>query len=293
LPTFHRHPEKAPPLVSVIVATLDRPEMLNGCLRSIFEQTYDHFEIIVVNDGGTDVGDVVHCWNTRNNIIYLRHPRTKGVAAARNSGIQAAGGEYIAYVDDDDRYYPEHLETLVKSLETSDAQVAYSDAIRAHQKFVNGKYLTYRIDAPYSLDFDPDRILVRNFIPTLCILHRSDCLEKTGLFDESLQVLEDWDLWIRMSRHFRFVHIRKATCEYSWRAGGGSLTSRRGRKAFYRTVGDIYGKYRALALANPRVAAGQRNYLRNAKMLLRLSTLLGERSRAFQSILAILEKVYL
>jgi len=282
----------AQPLVSVIVPTFNRPEVLNECLRSIEGQTFRHFEVVVVNDGGADVGNVVARWNTRGNIRYIRHPEHRGPAAARNTGIRAATGDYIAYLDDDDLYYPNHLETLVNFLESTGCRAAYTDAVRAHQKRVAGKFVVCKRDIPFSLDFDAERILVRNFIPTLCILHARDCLLESDLFDESLPVLEDWDLWIRISRRFPFAHIRSATCEFSWRPNGESLTSG-GRETFCRTVEVIYGKYRELARANPRVAAGQRRYLRNAKALLRLSMLLGERSRAFQTFLGLLEKTYL
>lgn len=282
----------AQPLVSIIVPTFNRPEALSDCLRSIEGQTFRHFEVVVVNDGGVDVANVVARWNARGAINYIRHPENRGPAAARNTGIRAATGDYIAYLDDDDLYYPDHLETLVNFLESTGCRAAYTDAVRAHQKRVAGKFLVCKRDIPFSLDFDANQILIRNFIPTPCILHSKDCLRESDLFDESLPVLEDWDLWIRISRRFPLAHIRKATCEFSWRPGGESLTSG-GRETFCRTVEVIYGKYRELARANLLVAAGQRRYLRNAKALLRLSMLLGERSRAFQTLLVILEKTYL
>jgi len=282
----------SPPLVSVIVPTFNRPEMLGDCLRSIEGQTFRDFEVVVVNDAGVDVEDVVARWNKRGNMHCIRHPENRGLAAARNTGIRAARGEFLAYLDDDDLFYPDHLETLAGCLRSGNPRVAYTDAVRAHQRMEAGGYRVYRRDIPYSLDFDPQRLLVRNIAPVLCFLHPKACLEETGLFDESLPVLEDWDLWIRMSRRFPFTHIRKATCEYSWRPDGGSMTSG-GREVFCRTVEVVYGKHRDLALADPRVAATQRTYLRNAKLLLRLSRVLGEQSRVFRSLLRILEKIYL
>lgn len=212
------------PLVSVIVPTYNRPDTLVETLRSIQSQTYQNYEIIVVNDAGMDVENVVSLLNRNGNITYIKHSKNKGLAAARNTGIKTAKGKYIAYLDDDDIFYQDHLETLVKFLETSDHKIAYTDAYRAHQEPENGKYVTKKRDVPYSLDFDYDRILMGNFIPVLCIMHEKSCIEKVGTFDETLRSHEDWDLWMRMSREFQFAHIKNITCEFSWRQDGSTMT---------------------------------------------------------------------
>src|SRR5205085_178094 len=107
---------------------------------SIFAQTYRDFEIVVVNDCGTDVQDVVHEVAAREGggrISYVSHAVNRGLAAARNSGLGVARGKYIAYLDDDDRFYPEHLETLVEFLEHGHP-VVYSDALRVLQQKRDG-----------------------------------------------------------------------------------------------------------------------------------------------------------
>src|SRR3972149_702276 len=111
---------KSIPLVSIIVPTWNRSEMLAEALKSIHNQTYPHFEIIVVNDGGMDVAGIISSLNTKNNIRYLVNERSRGAAAARNEGFRVAKGKYIAYLDDDDIYYPDHLATLVSFLENSE-----------------------------------------------------------------------------------------------------------------------------------------------------------------------------
>ena len=82
-------------------------------------------------------------------------------------------------------------------------------------------------DVAYSVDFNPNRILWENFIPTLCVMHRKSCWEQVGGFDESLEVLEDWELWIRMSRLYPFMHLPTVTCEFRWRDDGSSTTTAR------------------------------------------------------------------
>jgi len=242
------------PLVSVIVPTHNRPERLAEALKSILEQSYQNLEIIVINDAGADVENIISYLNQRKNITYIKHSQNRGLAAARNTGIKVARGKYIAYLDDDDLFYPNHLETLVNYLETTDYKVAYTDAYRAHEKKEKGKYAVVNRDVPYSFDFDYDRILVGNFVPVLCFMHEKSCLEEAGFFDEGLTTLEDWDLWIRMSRKFKFAHIKEITCEFSWRIDGTTMTSSR-QMEFRRSSQVIYEKYSDYAKNNPRVSA--------------------------------------
>ncbi|MGE5799190.1 MAG: glycosyltransferase, partial [Syntrophaceae bacterium] len=218
-------PVTNPPLVSVIVPTYNRPDQLVAALKSILAQTYRNVEIIVVNDCGTDVEPRISSLNQDRSITYVKHGKNRGLAAARNTGIKVARGKYIAYLDDDDLFYPPHVETLVRALESGEYKVAYTDAYRAHQEKRNGEYAVTKRDVPYSFDFDYDRILTTNFIPVLCFMHERACVEETGLFDESLKRLEDWDMWIRMSRKFKFAHIKELTCEFSWRTDGTTMSS--------------------------------------------------------------------
>ena len=213
------------PLVSVIVPTYNRPEQLLAAVESILAQTYRNLEIIVVNDCGVDVEPKVSALNQRHSITYVKHAENRGLAAARNTGIKVARGKYIAYLDDDDLFYPRHVETLVRALESGEYKVAYTDAYRAHQEKKNGRYVVTKRDVPYSFDFDYDRILTTNFVPVLCFMHERSCVEETGLFDESLKRLEDWDMWIRMSRKFKFTHVKEVSCEFSWRTDGSTMSS--------------------------------------------------------------------
>jgi GT2 family glycosyltransferase/glycosyltransferase involved in cell wall biosynthesis/radical SAM superfamily enzyme YgiQ (UPF0313 family)/MoaA/NifB/PqqE/SkfB family radical SAM enzyme/cytochrome c-type biogenesis protein CcmH/NrfG len=233
------------PLVSVIVPTYNRPDTLMETLRSIFQQTYQHLEILVVNDAGADIEDVISFMNEDRRITYVKHDRNRGLAAARNTGLKLAKGKYIAYLDDDDLFSPHHLETLVNHLESSKFRVAYTDAYRAHQTKKDGKYVILKRDVPYSFDFDENRLLKENYIPVLCILHEKSCLEDVGCFDETLRSHEDWDLWIRLSRKFKFIHLKEITCEFSWRDDNTNLTylNRKDMDATRKIVSDRGKKY--------------------------------------------------
>ncbi|CUQ67235.1 glycosyltransferase [Candidatus Nitrospira inopinata] len=244
------------PTVSVIVPTCNRPDRLRETLQSVLAQSYRDFEIIVVNDGNVDVSSVIGALNTDDRITLIKHDRNRGLAAARNTGIRVARGKYIAYLDDDDRYLPDHLETLVTVLEKGQCKAAYSDAWRVHEQYEEGRYVEVGRDVPYSQDFSFPHLLVMNYFPVLCVMHERSCLEEVGFFDESLFAHEDWDLWIRMAEKFPFIHVKKVTAEFTWRTDGSSMTSST-RHTYYRTTDIIYQKYRPLAERFPGVLAAQ------------------------------------
>jgi GT2 family glycosyltransferase/Tfp pilus assembly protein PilF/glycosyltransferase involved in cell wall biosynthesis len=266
-------PSSSSPLVSIIVPTYNRPDLLVQALESIIGQTFQNFEIIVINDGGIDPRPLTINLTTENNIQYLSHNENKGVSAARNSGLRIAKGKYIAYLDDDDLFYPEHVTTLVTFLEESYYKVAYTDSYRAFQSQASGRYEVVRRELAYGIDFDNDRILVDNFVPVLCFMHEKGCIEESGYFDESLRRHEDWDLWIRMSRKFRIAHIPKVTCEFSCRVDGSSMIAGT-VPMFLATKTAIYEKYRGLA--SPDVQRRQRadmwEFMRHLYAFLELRT---------------------
>jgi tetratricopeptide (TPR) repeat protein/glycosyltransferase involved in cell wall biosynthesis len=244
------------PLVSVILPTHNRPEMLATAISSILTQTMQSFEIIVINDAGTDVLPALEKFTGKGNIRHIVHDSNQGLAAARNTGIRAARGKYIAYLDDDDIFYPNHLETLTGFLESHDCRVAYTDANRALQhKTVDG-FVTVKREVLHSRDFNYDAILVDNFIPVLCVMHEKDCLSLSGMFDESLPRHEDWDLWIRMSRQERFSHLPAVTCEFTYRPDSSGMTSST-LPLFLKTHTAVCRKHKGLAANKPLVQSNQ------------------------------------
>ena len=242
---------KEPPLVSVIVPTHNRPALLGRTIESILKQTYLHYEIVVVNDAGDAVEGIVTALNTANNIMYLRHKKNAGLAAARNTGIRAARGSLIGYLDDDDIYYPDHLETLVDVIAREKTRAAYADSLAACQKLVNGQWETYERKLVFSIDFNTDLIFIRNLFPVLCMVHEKKCLDEAGYFDESLATHEDWDLWIRLSRICTPYHVKKVTSEYLRREGANGQMTTDPKSNFNETRKAIFAKYRPLIAHRP------------------------------------------
>jgi glycosyltransferase involved in cell wall biosynthesis len=240
--------ETTNPIISVIIPTYNRPEQLLTAVQSVREQSLTALEIIVINDCGVDVSKILQMLNDPR-IVYIQHDNNKGLAASRNTGIRASKGIYIAYLDDDDRYFPHHLQTLINSLSNTQYKIAYSDSYRAYKFLDNGKLITIKKDCPYSIDFDKDLLLVKNIIPSNCIMHQKSCLDNIGTFDETLSSHEDWDLWIRLSREFIFLHVKEVTCEFSWRFDGSTMTSS-GEDDYLQTRKIIYQRYEKYAINN-------------------------------------------
>ncbi|HBL27335.1 MAG TPA: hypothetical protein DD490_10925, partial [Acidobacteria bacterium] len=208
------------PLVSVIVRTRDRPELLAEALASLAEGSYRRAEVVLVNDGGAP--PVVPA-DYPLPVVRVDRAVSGGRATAAQAGVEAAHGTYVTFLDDDDLAAPEHLETLVGLVRAAGVRVAYTDAAVA----------VYALDPadpqgwscrerrlPYSRDFDPDVLLVDNYIPfNTLLIERALCAE-VGPFDPSLPFFEDWDFLIRLAALSPFHHLAQVTCEYRHFRGG-------------------------------------------------------------------------
>jgi glycosyltransferase involved in cell wall biosynthesis len=237
-----------PPVVSVVVPTYNRPDMLKEAVASVLGQTLTSLEVVVVNDGGDDLTELLESFHD-DRIVYLRLPERRERSAARNTGIRAARGQYIAYLDDDDLYYPDHLATIISFMREQRVQAAYSDAYRARQQMVDGTYVTVDRTVLYADEFDREELLCINFIPILCMVHERSCLEKAGMFDESLRTHEDWDVWIRIACHYPIRRVPHVTCEYRVR-DDLTNTSTRHKANLVSSQKEVYQRYRN-ELKNP------------------------------------------
>jgi glycosyltransferase involved in cell wall biosynthesis len=218
----------AAPAVSVILPTKDRPAFLARALDSLATQTFTDFEVQVVNDGGEDITPVLEPFRARGlRITAHRHPVSRGQAASRNTGIAAARGTWIAYLDDDDLYHPDHLQVLVETLTRTGAQVAYTDSERVVEEEVSGRWEERSRELAMSHPFDREHFLRDNLTPVNNVMHARACWEAVGPHDETLPVLEDWDYWIRLSRRWDFLHIPQVTAEVRWRQSGANITFQR------------------------------------------------------------------
>ncbi len=207
--------KKKNPLVSVIVRTKDRPKLLKSALQSIANQIYRPIEVVLVNDGGCDL-EAEELKDILGDIFlnYIRLEENKGKSHAGNVGIENAQGDYIGFLDDDDEFYPDHLQILTQKLIYSPLKIAYTDAEiffielnkedKIKEKF---KYVAH------SEDFSPGILLVQNYIPFMCLLFHKEVFNQTR-FDEGFEIFEDWILLINLSQKYWFEHIKKVTAKY-------------------------------------------------------------------------------
>lgn len=233
---------KKTPLVSIIIPTYNRPLLLAEALKSISSQTLTDFEAIIINDAGIDVSHVVEAFND-SRLTYLEHSINKGLPASRNTGIRHAKGKYIAYLDDDDVFLPEHLAILTTVLMNSAYKVAYTDLEYIYKKIEKDQVIIYDKKPGYSYQFDRQRLLVENLMAVMCVMHEKSCLDSAGLFNETLDRAEDWDLWIRISKNTPFVHIPLVTTQYVMTEGCNQMVTN--WKGFYlNAILKIHAWYR-------------------------------------------------
>jgi len=185
------------PLVSVIIPTYNRSSLVSEAVDSVLKQTFTDFELIVIDDGSTDKtaegldpskGRLVYCF--QNN---------RGVSAARNQGLRLARGQWIAFLDSDDLWLPEKLETQIRFFSQSpEALICQTEEIWIR----NGRRVNPRKKhQKFSGDiFAPSLRLC--LVSPSAVMIKKEVFEQVGLFDEGLPVCEDYDLWLRISAHF-------------------------------------------------------------------------------------------
>jgi glycosyltransferase involved in cell wall biosynthesis len=216
----------ASPRVSVVVPTLRRPQRLWRALASVGTQDYPDVELIVVNDGGVNVGAVVARYEREYTrpACYIDLPVHHGVAAARNAGVAAASGAILAFLDDDDRYLPDHLARMVAVLVGQpEAALVYEDILIEVEAVDSDDaepsvIATCRMGLPYD-----EQIFNRDdYIPPSVWALRRETFDAIGGFDESLTLCEDWDFLLRLRRLGALSYIPGAIgTGYSVRQGGG------------------------------------------------------------------------
>lgn len=206
--------------VSVIIPTYNRAHLVGRAVQSVLNQTYQNFEVIVVDDGSVDNTEEV-VKNFNNEIIrYIRHKENGGGAAARNTGIREAEGEYIAFLDDDDEWLPEKLKKQISLFDdkSSELGVVYAGLIRVDEtgEYVGKQHICVPdIHVPEKRGWIYEDLLLKDYVGTTStVLVKKECFEKVGLFDESFSGAEDWDMWIRIAKIYQFDFIESPLIKY-------------------------------------------------------------------------------
>lgn len=249
-------------LVSVIIPTYNRPDLLIRVIRSVKEQTYKNIEIIVINDAGKEVSDIVNFFSEELNIVYIRYGQNRKHAGARNVALRVARGDIICYLDDDDVFLPDHVERVVDELlRAPEAKFVYTKAVYVIESYGRGQpHEVDRTDPHGESFYSKERLHVCNYIPINTWGHWKHVIEEVGFFDESLDTFEDWDFLLRCSRSFDLVHIPVVTVEVHQRLDPDNVL-RRERPKFLETYRLLYSRYDDMG--NPEIRQGRERMLQS------------------------------
>jgi GT2 family glycosyltransferase len=204
------------PNVSVIIPTYNRAHLVDEAIDSVLAQTYRDHEIIVVDDGSTD--DTQQVLQSYGDAIRLVTRRNGGSCAARNTGLEQAQGDYIAFLDSDDLFLPGKLELQLKGFDRfPSAGMIYSRSLRfEHGRGLDDRLLgTYVGHAPGELqDIFEDMLLLKRAPLTHDTLVRRNCFTEVGGFDTQLRVATDHDMWLRVSARCQVAFVDAAVAAY-------------------------------------------------------------------------------
>ena len=213
-------------LVSVVVATYNTSQFISEALDSVLEQQdYANLEIIVVDDGSTDETSLVikrYLKDTRIKYILQEHG---GQAKAKNKGIKEAKGYYIAFLDADDKWTRDKLKKQIPCFNiSSKIGVVYPNFSLLSE---DGKILG-PVEREYYSGNITGKLLINNFVTGMASIVKKECFDKVGVFDESLPMGIDYDLWLRISAYYEFYFLDEIT--YLYRQWPGQMShNHRGR----------------------------------------------------------------
>ena len=187
------------PKVSVVIPVYRGARYIGQAVRSVLEQTFRAFELIVVNDGSPETEEIDRELQPyMDRIVYLKQPNG-GPSAARNTGVHRARGDYIAFLDCDDSWYPEYLSEQVGALAADPGlDLIYCDALLVGDSRRAGRT---------AMEFNPSegKVTLESLLKmdcrliTSCTVVRRQSLLDAGLFDETLRCCEDFDIWVRLA----------------------------------------------------------------------------------------------
>lgn len=196
-------------MVSIILPTYNREKEIDRAIRSILQQTYDKYEVIIVDDGSTDRTEEVVKQIADDRLRYIRLEHNHGAAYARNAGIRASKYNYIAFLDSDDEWHPAKLELQIHQLGKAAKEVGLvycrmSGKPENEERFYMPPYECLK----ESLEGDMFCFLLwRNIIGAPAMLVRRECLESVGFFKESLPCLEDYELVLRIAEKWKIAFV--------------------------------------------------------------------------------------
>lgn len=206
---------KATSKVSVIVRTIGNLHYLEKAIYSVINQTYKNIELVIIEDGSDKAKKLVEQFKDFN-IIY-KSVEKMGRCNAGNVGLETATGDFVNFLDEDDLFYCDHVETLINAIDSKPEMGAVWSSAFSVKTDINKDSKVYS-DKEYTLahteEPNSETILHTNFFPIQAVLFRRECYDTLGGFDPEIDLLEDWDLWIKYMKKYEFRRVQKTTSLY-------------------------------------------------------------------------------
>jgi hypothetical protein len=204
-------------LVSVIVPTFRKERYIEATLASLGRQTFSNWEAIVIEDGSaTGTQQLVQAFAQQypsHRIVYSRNDRNYGAAYTRNLAFGMAGGQFVALLDSDDRWFPDHIAVSVAALQSHKSDIVYSTVLLIEDETEHLLGI-WGPDACELASF-PQSLFYRNFITPSATVMRRSVLERVGAWDNGFHYCEDADFWMRcVAAGIRFDHVGGCHCLY-------------------------------------------------------------------------------
>lgn len=253
------------PLISVIIPTYNYGTFLKDAIQSVQEQTFSHWECLVIDDGSTDnTKEIVANIATGDGRVRYFYQENKGLSAARNKGIKESQGDFLQFLDSDDLIEQRKLELQVGYFSNHpDADIVYGDA-----RYFSTERPWERLHSKDSIDQEwmPKasgdgrnilrHLIAQNIMVVSSPLIRRKVIETSGLFDESLKAHEDWEYWIRCALHdFSFVYLELPETSTLIRYHDTCMSS--DPSLMWRTNREIHRKLRAFLTDNDLKSANE------------------------------------
>ncbi len=204
------------PKVSVIMPVYNRAQLIAESIESILMQTWQDWELIVVDDGSTDATlEIVQRFADPRIVVI--HQENQGAAVARNTGLDQAQGEYVVFLDADDLYFPHALSDLVDYLDThAEADAVYSDGYMCDADLKPLLRLSEHRPGAFTGNILEHVVLSGSAISAIMsTMIRRATIERFGIrFDRNMPIGQDWDFWIQLARFAEFGYLDRLTCMY-------------------------------------------------------------------------------
>ena len=207
-----RRPMSDTPMVSVIVSTMSSSAWLHVALQSIVMQTQTNYEIVVINDAGIDVDEVLKSFDSYQDIHYVRHAKPRGLAAARKTGLGVARGKYIAYVDEGFQFCSDHLSMHIRTLEKTGQKISYSDLQGNVERAVGGDVCLEGDGGHQFLDQSSTSKKSQR-IPLSCVVHERAWTPSMVASDQPFEEWEERNVQKYLCQQSGNLHVPHVTVE--------------------------------------------------------------------------------